>query len=88
MAATIRNQTSSSATSEYFRTDGGYYVGPDGDAESLRAKREERREVSAWHGKGAAVRATLDWMENRPARAASALERLEDHALSHGELQP
>ena len=55
MVATIRNLTSSSATSEYFRADGGYYVGSDDDAESLRAKREEHREASAWHGKGSAA---------------------------------
>ena len=88
MAATVRNQTSSSAALEYFRADGGYYVGSDGDAESLRAKREEHREASALHGKDAAVRATQGWVENRPARAASALDRPEDHALLHGELPP
>ena len=55
MVATIRNLTSSSATAEYFRSEGGYYVGAKGDAESLRRKREEHREASAWHGKGAAA---------------------------------
>ena len=53
MVATVRNLTSSSSTAEYFRADGGYYVGEEGDEESLRAKREEHREASAWHGKGA-----------------------------------
>ena len=53
MVATIRNLTSSSATLEYFRHDGGYYVGSKGDAGALRAKREEHREASAWHGCGA-----------------------------------
>ena len=53
MVATIRNLTSSSATVEYFRHDGGYYVGSKGDAGALHAKREEHREASAWHGCGA-----------------------------------
>ena len=55
MVATVRNLTSASATSEYFGSEGGYYVGSDGDVESLRAKREEHREASAWHGRGAAA---------------------------------
>ena len=53
MVATIRNLTSSSATVEYFRYEAGYYVGSKGDAGALRAKREEHREASAWHGCGA-----------------------------------
>ena len=52
MVATIRNLTSSSATVEYFRHEAGYYIGLKGDAEALRAKREEHREASAWHGSG------------------------------------
>ena len=52
MVATIRNLTSSSATAEYFRHEAGYYIGLKGDAEALRAKREEHREASAWHGSG------------------------------------
>ena len=52
MVATIRNLTSSSATLEYFRHEAGYYIGSKGDAEALRAKREEHREASAWHGSG------------------------------------
>ena len=55
MVATIRNLTSSSATLEYFRHDGGYYVGSNGDAGALHAKREEHREASAWHGSGLAA---------------------------------
>ena len=55
MVATVRNLTSASATSEYFRSEGAYYVGSDGAVESLRAKREEHREASAWHGRGAAA---------------------------------
>ena len=43
MVATVRDLTSSSAASEYSRADGGNYVGMDGDAESLRAKRTARR---------------------------------------------
>ena len=53
MVATIRNLTSSSATVQYFRYEAGYYIGSKGDAEALRAKREEHREASAWHGCGA-----------------------------------
>ena len=53
MVATIRNLTSSSATVKYFRYEAGYYIGSKGDAEALRAKREEHREASAWHGCGA-----------------------------------
>ena len=55
MVATIRNLTSSSATLEYFRHEGGYYVGSNGDAGALHAKREEHREASAWHGSGLAA---------------------------------
>ena len=40
---------------EYFRQDGGYYVGSNGDAGALHAKREEHREASAWHGSGLAA---------------------------------
>ena len=55
MVATVRNLTSASATSEYFRSEGGYYVEEDDGADELRAKREEHREASAWHGEGAAA---------------------------------
>ena len=50
MVAMIRNQTSS-ATLEYFRHDGGYYIGSNGDAGALHAKRE----ASAWHESGLAA---------------------------------
>ena len=53
MVTTVRNLTSSSATVQYFRYEAGYYIGSKGDAEALRAKREEHREASAWHGCGA-----------------------------------
>ncbi|MDD9993368.1 MAG: relaxase domain-containing protein, partial [Rhodospirillales bacterium] len=55
MVATVRNLTSASATSEYFRNEGGYYLEDGEGPEALRAKREEHREASAWHGKGAAT---------------------------------
>ena len=55
MVATVRNLTSASATSEYFRNEGGYYLGDGEGPEELLAKREEAREASAWHGKGAAA---------------------------------
>ena len=53
MVMTVRNLTSSSATVKYFRYEAGYYIGSDVDAGALRAKREEHREASAWHGCGA-----------------------------------
>ena len=53
MVATVRNLTSSSATSEYFRQDGGYYLADGEDAADLRAKRLEHRNASTWHGAGA-----------------------------------
>ena len=52
MVATVRNLTSSSATSEYFQIDGGYYL-LAGDKAALRAKQAEHRNASAWHGEGA-----------------------------------
>ena len=55
MVATVRNLTSSSATSEYFRRDGGYYAGRGEDATEARAKQAEHRRGSAWYGKGAAA---------------------------------
>ena len=55
MVATVRNLTSASATSEYFRNEGGYYLGEGEGSEELLAKREEAREASAWHGEGAAA---------------------------------
>ena len=53
MVATVRNLTSSSATSEYFRQDGGYYLADGEDASDIRAKRLEHRNASTWHGAGA-----------------------------------
>ena len=53
MVATVRILTSSSATSEYFRQDGGYYLADGEDAADLRAKRAEHRNASTWHGSGA-----------------------------------
>ena len=53
MVATVRNLTSSSAVSEYFRRDGGYYAGPGEDAADARAKEAEHRRASAWYGEGA-----------------------------------
>ncbi len=55
MVATVRNLTSSSATSEYFRRDGGYYAGRGEDAAEARAKQAEHRRGSAWYGTGAAA---------------------------------
>ena len=55
MVATVRNLTSSSATSEYFLQEGGYYLRKGDDETDLRAKQEEHRNASAWHGRGAAA---------------------------------
>ena len=55
MVATVRNLTSASATSEYFRNEGGYYLEDGEGSEELKAKREEHREASAWHGNGVAA---------------------------------
>ena len=72
MVATVRNLTSSSATSEYFRQDGSYYLTAGEDAADLRAKRAEQRNASAWHGQGAAA---LGLRPGRPV-AGGAFERL------------
>ena len=55
MVARVRNLTSSSSTAEYFHEEGGYYVTVGGDREAARAKAEEHRQASAWHGKAAAA---------------------------------
>ena len=55
MVATVRNLTSSSSVSDYFRRDGGYYAGPGEDAAAARAKEAEHRRASAWYGEGAAA---------------------------------
>ena len=56
MVATVRNLTSSSATSEYFRNEGGYYTGKnercEGAAAAARARSAEHRRASGWYGKG------------------------------------
>ena len=72
MVARVRNLTSSSSTAEYFHEEGGYYVTAGGDREAARAKAEEHRQASAWHGRAAAA-VGLD-----PGRkvAAGAFERL------------
>ena len=43
MVATVRNLTSASATSEYFRNEGGYYLEDGEGPEELLAKRAARR---------------------------------------------
>ena len=55
MVARVRNLTSSSSTAEYFHEEGGYYVTAGGDREAARAKAEEHRQASAWHGRAAAA---------------------------------
>ena len=72
MVARVRNLTSSSSTAEYFHEEGGYYVTAGGDREAARAKAEEHRQASAWHGQAAAA------LGLEPGRkvAAVAFERL------------
>ena len=53
MVATVHNLTSSSATSQYFRQDAGYYLRKGEDAVDLRAKRAEHRNASTWQSQGA-----------------------------------
>ena len=72
MVATVRNLTSSSSTSEYFRRDGGYYAGRGEDASEARAKQAEHRRGSAWYGRGAAA---LGLEEGREV-AAGTFERV------------
>ena len=55
MVARVRSLTSSSSTAAYFHEEGGYYVTAGGDREAARAKAEEHRQASAWHGKAAAA---------------------------------
>ena len=66
MVAAVRNLTSTSATSEYFQRDGGYYLPAGGDRADLRAKQAEHRNASAWHGRGASA------LGLRPGRRVSA----------------
>ena len=78
MVATVRNLTSSSATSEYFRQDGGYYLVNDEDAADLRAKRAEHRNASAWHGQGAVA---LGLHPGKPVGARAFEELLQGHVI-------
>ena len=78
MVATVRNLTSSSATSEYFRQDGGYYLGDGEDAADLRAKRAEHRNASAWHGQGAAA---LGLHPGNPVGARAFEKLLQGHVI-------
>ena len=78
MVATVRNLTSSSATSEYFRQDGGYYLRKGEDAADLRAKRIEHRNASAWHGKGAAA---LGLHPGKPVGARAFERLLQGHVI-------
>ena len=81
MVATIRNLTSSSATSEYFRQDGGYYLRKGDDAADLRAKRAEHRNASAWHGRGAAA---LGLHPGNPVGARAFEKLLQGHVIGTG----
>ena len=78
MVATVRNLTSSSATSEYFRQDGGYYLADREDAADLRAKRAEHRNASAWHGTGAAA---LGLHPGNPVGARAFERLLQGHVI-------
>ncbi len=78
MVATVRNLTSSSATSEYFRQDGGYYLRKGEDAADLRAKRAEHRNASAWHGTGAVA---LGLHPGKPVAAGAFEKLLQGHVI-------
>ena len=78
MVATVRNLTSSSATSEYFRQDGGYYLGDGEDAADLRAKRAEHRNASTWHGQGAVA---LELHPGEPVGARAFERLLQGHVI-------
>ena len=78
MVATVRNLTSSSATSEYFRQDGGYYLRKGEDAADLRAKRAEHRNASTWHGAGAAA---LGLHPGKPVAAGAFEKLLQGHVI-------
>ena len=78
MVTTVRNLTSSSATSEYFRQDAGYYLGDDEDAAHLRAKRAEHRNASAWHGTGAVA---LGLHPGKPVAAGAFEKLLQGHVI-------
>ena len=78
MVATVRNLTSSSATSEYFRQDGGYYLRKGEDAADLRAKRAEHRNASTWHGQGAVA---LGLHPGKPVAAGAFEKLLQGHVI-------
>ena len=78
MVATVRNLTSSSATSEYFRQDGGYYLRKGEDAADLRAKRAEHRNASTWHGSGAVA---LGLHPGKPVAAGAFEKLLQGHVI-------
>ena len=81
MVATVRNLTSSSATSEYFRQDGGYYLRKGEDAADLRAKRAEHRNASTWHGAGAVA---LGLHPGKPVAAGAFEKLLQGHVIGTG----
>ncbi len=81
MVATVRNLTSSSATSEYFRQDGGYYLRDGEDAADLRAKRAEHRNASTWHGAGAVA---LGLHPGKPVAAGAFEKLLQGHVIGTG----
>ena len=91
MVATIRNLTSSSATSEYFQKDGGYYLRKGDDETDLGAKQEEHRNGSAWYGLGSSVhevpyeelgeKAAQTWLELDPEVRDRTLLLAPTHAL-------
>ena len=72
MVATVRNLTSSSAASDYYRREGGYYLDPGEGAPDLVAKQAEHRRASGWYGEGAAA---LGLEEGREV-AAGVFERV------------
>ncbi len=78
MVATVRNLTSSSATSEYFRQDGGYYLRKGEGAADLRAKRAEHRNASTWHGAGAVA---LGLHPGKPVAAGAFEKLLQGHVI-------
>ena len=81
MVATVRNLTSSSATSEYFRNEGGYYTGRDEGEAEARAKQAEHRRASGWYGRGAAA---LGLEEGREVAAGTFEKVLQGRVLGTG----
>ena len=78
MVATVRILTSSSATSEYFRQDAGYYLRKGEDAADLRARRAEHRNASTWHGSGAVA---LGLHPGKPVAAGAFEKLLQGHVI-------